>query len=128
MPPQRLLTEYPFLTDENIHPLVVALLRSHGIDVWDVKEQHQQGTNDSDLLRFVHSQGRIVLTHDSDFGALALAHNLTWTGIIYLRPGLQHVHIVIENLQALFAQNLCPHVPFIMVVERKNDRLKIRVR
>lgn len=124
----RLLTDYPFLTDENIHPLVVAMLRQEGINVWDVKEEQQQGASDTDLLHRAHGEGRIVLTHDSDFGALALAHNLAWTGIVYLRPGLQHVNIVLENLRILFAQRLRPHVPFILVIERKQDRLKIRLR
>jgi predicted nuclease of predicted toxin-antitoxin system len=127
-PSRRLLSEYPFLTDENIHPHVVAMLRSRGIDVWDVKEQNKQGTSDTELLRLAHGEGRIVLTHDSDFGALATAFALEWVGIIYLRPGLQRIGIVLENLAALFEQEIRPHVPFIVVVERKSDHVKIRVR
>jgi predicted nuclease of predicted toxin-antitoxin system len=124
----RLLTDYPFLTEENIHPDIVAMLRSHGIDVWDVKENQRQGTSDKDLLSLAHMGGRIVLTHDSDFGRLATALGLAWTGLIFLRPGLQSSSIVIENLEALFAQHLRPHVPFIIVLERKSDRITIRVR
>lgn len=124
----RLLTEYSFLTDENIHPHVVAMLRSHGIDVWDVKENQRQGTSDRELFALAHDQGRVILTHDSDFGALAIAHGLTWTGIIYMRPGLQQSSVVIENLEVLFRRQLRPHVPFIIVLERKADRLNIRVR
>lgn len=37
------LEEFPWLTDENIHPEVVAYLRSRGFDVLDVKEQGWQG-------------------------------------------------------------------------------------
>jgi|JI7StandDraft_1071085.scaffolds.fasta_scaffold216886_3 predicted nuclease of predicted toxin-antitoxin system len=125
---ERLLTEYSFLTDENIHPHVVAMLRSHDIDVWDVKENQHQGTSDRELFVVANDQGRIILTHDSDFGALAVAHGLAWTGIIYMRPGLQKSSVVIENLEALFSRQLRPHVPFIIVLERKADRLNIRVR
>lgn len=127
-PANRTLTDYPFLTDENTHPQVVSWLRARGLDVWDVKEQHRQGASDRELLTLAHNEGRIVLTHDSDFGALATAFGVAWTGIIYLRPGLQRVNIVLENLDVLFAQNIRPDVPFIIVLERKGDRVKFRVR
>jgi hypothetical protein len=66
------LADALWLTDENIHPDVVAHLRARGLDVSDVREQGWYGRSDEELLREAHRAGRIVLTHDGDFGTLAL--------------------------------------------------------
>lgn len=63
-----MLAESPWVTDENIHPEVVAYLRSRGLDVVDVKEQGWQGRLDEEILRAAYHAGRIVLTHDGTSG------------------------------------------------------------
>lgn len=62
------LAESPWVTDENIHPEVVAYLRSRGLDVVDVKEQGWQGRRDEECLDAAYRAGRIVLTHDGTSG------------------------------------------------------------
>jgi predicted nuclease of predicted toxin-antitoxin system len=62
-----------FLADENIHPEAVRYLRSIGRDVLSVGETGLIGAPDTEILRRALELGRIVLTHDSDFGALAVA-------------------------------------------------------
>jgi predicted nuclease of predicted toxin-antitoxin system len=66
------LADSPWLTDENIHLDVVAHLRGRGFDVLDVREAGWYGRSDEELLEEAHGQGRVVLTHDADFGTLAL--------------------------------------------------------
>ncbi len=62
------LTDFPWLTDENIHPDVVMHLRSLGVDVLDVKERGWWGRSDDDLLAEAYQLGRIILTHDGISG------------------------------------------------------------
>ncbi|KAA1259097.1 hypothetical protein LF1_16250 [Rubripirellula obstinata] len=45
------LSECRLLTDENIHRVVVAHLRSIGFDVLDVREQGLSGSSDTKLLK-----------------------------------------------------------------------------
>lgn len=67
------LRDHPLLTDENMHPAVVQYLRSEGMNVLDVKESGLIGTDDLKLVRLATAQGRVIVTHDRDFGALAVA-------------------------------------------------------
>ena len=76
-----------WLTDENIHPDVVAHLRGRGLDVLDVRERGWHGRSDDELLEEAHRQGRVVLTHDGDFGTLALLGRHPVVGIVRIRPG-----------------------------------------
>lgn len=117
-----------YLADENIHPQVVAYLRAEGSDVLDVKEGGMSGASDLALIRHAFADQRIVLTHDSDFGRLAVAAGEPMVGIVYLRPGHIRSDHTIGTLRALFDRGIDPSPPFIVVVERSGGRVKIRVR
>jgi predicted nuclease of predicted toxin-antitoxin system len=60
------------LTDENISPKVVSFLREKGIDIIDTKEEKWHGREDEYLLEKAFEDNRFILTHDSDFGTLAV--------------------------------------------------------
>jgi predicted nuclease of predicted toxin-antitoxin system len=62
------LRDFPLLTDENLDPDVVAHLRRLGFHVLDIVESGLQGSTEVDLLRLGASQGRVVVSHDADFG------------------------------------------------------------
>lgn len=66
------LHDIRILTDENISPKVKAFLRQYGLDILDTKEQQWFGKDDEDLLSIAYQEQRFVLTHDSDFGTLAI--------------------------------------------------------
>jgi predicted nuclease of predicted toxin-antitoxin system len=117
-----------YLTDENIHADVVAFLRSEGCDVLDVKESGLIGADDLPLIRRAHAEQRVVLTHDSDFGKLAVAAGEPIVGIVYLRPGHILSAFVIEMVRTLFGQALQLTPPFIVVARRSGSTIRIRVR
>ena len=112
------------LADENISPKVVTFLREQGIDVLDVKEQQWFGKDDEELLEKANSQNRFILTHDADFGKLAINEKQPYHGIIYfrlrnLKPA--NVIIVCERLLPLdieFSQGT------IVVVEEARIRVR----
>ena len=70
---------------------------------------------------------RVVLTHDSGFGGMAV-FGAKFIGIIYLRPGHIQADFTVKTLEAI--RDNAPEVtpPFILVAERTGDTVKIRVR
>ena len=89
--------DFPLLADENVHPDVILFLRDAGLDVESVSEQGQFGLPDSHVLQQATEVGRVVLTHDSDFGGLALM-GAQFIGIIYIRPGHIHADFTIKTI------------------------------
>lgn len=119
--------DFPLLADENVHPEVIDFLRKAGLDVQAITEQGKFGLPDTEVLQQANETGRVVLTHDSDFGGLALM-GARFIGIVYLRPGHIRADFTIKTLNAI--RDNAPDVtpPFILVAERTGDTVKIRVR
>ena len=65
-----------------------------------------------------------VLTHDPDFGTLAIHRNQAITGIIHLRQGKRTSAEVIEYLQDLLKMQVDWTPPMIAVYQ--SGRLRIR--
>lgn len=120
--------DLPLLTDENVHPDVVQGLRARGKDVRTVGDEGLRGSDDVVILRRAHSTGRVVVTHDSDFGKLAIQADEPYTGIVFLRPGHISPSFVLGALAALEASSITVTPPFIAVVERKEDQVRVRIR
>ncbi|MEO8083654.1 MAG: DUF5615 family PIN-like protein, partial [Ardenticatenales bacterium] len=98
-----------FLADENIYPNVAAHLSATGCDIRHVVSSGLIGATDVDLMRLAVAEYRVIVTHDSDFGRLAIADNVPYVGIIYLRPG----HLLPEFTTASLAALMTPHpTPF----------------
>ena len=119
--------DFPILVDENIHPEVINFLRKAGLDVQSISEQGELGLLDTQVLQEATEAGRVVLTHDSDVGGLALM-GAKFIGIIYLRPGHIRADFTIKTLEAIHENSPEVTPPFILVAERIGDRVKIRVR
>lgn len=119
--------DFSLLADENVHPDVIVFLREAGLDIESVSEQGKFGLPDADVLQQANESNRVVLTHDSDFGGMAVLGS-KFTGIIYLRPGHIRADFTIKTLKAI--RDNAPEVtpPFILVAERTGDIVKIRVR
>jgi len=119
--------DFPLLADENVHPDVIVFLREAGLDVESISEQGKFGLPDGSVLQQANESSRVVLTHDSDFGGMAVL-GAEFTGIIYLRPGHIQAVFTIKTLEAI--RDNAPDVtpPFILVAERTGDTVKIRVR
>ncbi|HEV7349383.1 DUF5615 family PIN-like protein [Telluribacter sp.] len=123
-----LLKEYPFITDENIPPLVVSFLRSISIDVFDIKEEGMASTPDTSIIELAIEKARIILTQDSDFGTLFFRENIQPIGIVYIRPGHVRSTDLIKILTILLDKELDVKIPFIIVAELFPEKVKIRVR
>jgi predicted nuclease of predicted toxin-antitoxin system len=119
---------FPLLADENVHPDVVAFLREEGCDVLSISEQKRYGLADVEVLRLARKSKRVVLTHDRDFGGLAVLNAQPFTGIVYLRPGHISAEFTIRTLKAIAKRAPDTNSPFILVAEQAGNDVKIRLR
>ena len=117
------LDQFKLLTDENIHRDVVQFLRARGFDVLDATKEGLCGRTDVDLLQRAVSEDRVVVTHDRDFGTLAILAGEQIVGIVYLRPGHIDPKFTIETIRAVLKKELDLSPPFILVVQR-TERLQ----
>lgn len=114
----------PLVADINIAAPVIQFLRSQGVDVVSAFEEGWYLYEDKDILANAHMMDRFVLTHDSDFGKLAVYWKHSITGIIHLRPGGRTPSEVIADLQYLLEIQVDWTPPLIAVYQ--SGRLRIR--
>ncbi len=122
------LGDFGLLTDENIDADVVQFLRSRGFDVSDVCENGQHGTADVDLIRQAVKENRVIVTHDSDFGTLAVLAGEPIVGILFLRPGHIDPAFTVESVKAVLVRDIDVTPPFVLVARRKGAVVTIRYR
>ena len=95
-----------FTVDENVHPDVVALLRTEGYDSLSVWDQDLQGAKDPQLAEVCLAEGRVLLTFDLGFGDIRLYPPQERPGIVVLRLGSQggaHVMAAMRRVLPLFS-------------------------
>ena len=107
----------PLVADMNIAVAIIQFLREQGVDVVAGREENWHRYEDRVILRKAHEMNRFVLTHDSDFGELAVSENQPITGIIHLRPGPGNLPIeeVIADLKNLLNTEIDWTPPLIVV-------------
>ena len=118
------ISSLKFLTDENISPRIVSFLRKKGIDVVDVKEKGWHGNEDKYLMEIANKGKRFILTHDTDFGTLAINEGVPCYGIIYMRLRNLNVSNVINILEKLLMVD--KDIPEGSVIVVEDTRLRIR--
>jgi predicted nuclease of predicted toxin-antitoxin system len=122
------LHDFGLLADENVNPHVVEYLRERGLDVLDVKETLLVGRPDVELIKVALAENRVIVTHDRDFGRLAVASLEPMVGILFLRPGHKDASFTIGMLEAVLSTELEVTPPFILVAVRTQSGISIRVR
>lgn len=121
-----MLGDLPLLADENVQEAVISELRTGGHEVYSVIEEGLREADDEVILRYAQERNWVVVTHDSDFGALAVFRGRPIFGIVYLRPGHIKPQYVLETLSAILPMSVEP--PFLLIAERKAERVQTRLR
>jgi len=122
------LQNLAFLADENIHPTAIDFLLGQGLDVHRAVDLGLAGKADEKILAYGHQHDRAILTHDSDFGTLAIAQHAPAFGIVYLRPANIDPTFTIQSLTTLLMQEIEVQPGFIIVARRADDQVRIRIR
>jgi hypothetical protein len=73
-------------------------------------------------------QGRVIVSHDTDFGKLAILQNEPLIGVIFLRPAHVDPQFTIATIQAVLTLDPDVSPPFIVVAKRTGNRVTVRVR
>ena len=123
------LRDFSLFTDQNINRRVAAELRAAGFDVVDVKESRWHGRDDEDLLAQAVAGGRVLVTHDADFGELTVLYGAAVVGVVRLRPGHGPAVDMVANVRALLAADPDVTPPFLVVAKMAADgTVTVRVR
>lgn len=77
-------TEIKFHLDENVDPDIAASLRTNGIDVTITNEVGLVSVDDLVQLAFARKEGRIIITHDTDFLRIA-AKTSEHSGVLFCK-------------------------------------------
>lgn len=73
------------LADVNVSVLVVARLRTAGVDVVRVCEFMDARSPDSDIVRSALERGAVLLSHDQDFSAMLAMNGAAKPSLLNLR-------------------------------------------
>ena len=93
-------TPIRYFTDEHVATAIAKGLRKRGIDVLTVSEADLLGTDEEDLLKFVHEEERVIVTQDRDF--LQLADQVAnHPGLVYA-PQERSIGEMVRMLDLLF--------------------------
>jgi predicted nuclease of predicted toxin-antitoxin system len=74
-----------FLVDQNRSPRLAELLREAGHDAVHTLELGFERAEDDELIKFARAHGRVVISGDTDFGALLALANETSPSVILFR-------------------------------------------
>ncbi|HEY2415592.1 MAG TPA: DUF5615 family PIN-like protein [Pirellulaceae bacterium] len=122
------LREFGLLTDENVEADVVDWLRQSGFDVYDVCEQGLEGCDDRHVLQIAVAANRVAVTHDADFGTLAVLQGEPVLWILYLRPGHIDPQFTIRTIQTVLGIDPDLTPPFILVARQGGNGVTVRIR
>lgn len=120
--------DFPLLTDENVDAGVIEGLRERSHDVQTVFGESLVGCSDETILEHCREGGRVVVTHDGDFGELAVRAGRGFLGIIYLRPGHISADTVLKSIDALASLQAEVSPPFIVIVTQSEGWVRVRAK
>ncbi|APC08578.1 DUF5615 family PIN-like protein [Neomoorella thermoacetica] len=114
-----------FLTDENIFPSTLEILRSYNFDVMDIKESGLIGISDREIMDLAKREGRIIISLDLHFANIFLFPPNECPGIIVIRikPA---VPAKVDRAMEDFLQRMDPKKIEKALVIISEDKFRIR--
>ena len=114
-----------FKTDENLPVEVARLFTSHGHDATTVEEQDLGGTTDPEVAAACGSEGRILVTLDTDFSDIRQYPPGSHPGIIVFRISRQD-KVSILGVTRRLLQALTDQDPRGVLWIVDNRRIRVR--
>lgn len=113
------------LIDNALSPTIAAGLAARGHDVLHVREIEMQAATDQTILDLAGSEGRIIVSADTDFGTLLAMREANKPSFVLLRCTTRRP----ENQLAILAANLPALTETLdegAIVVIEDDRIRIR--
>jgi len=95
-----------FLTNENISPESADFLERLGYPCRSLRRDGPRGIPDTEVVALAKSEGRVILTHDLDFGEIYYHAEQGQIGILVLRLRYQTVEVVNDTLERFLRSDL----------------------
>jgi len=113
-----------FLLDQDVYAVTKRFLSGLGHDIVPVVQIGLSRADDEEILRVAQEQGRILVTHDRDFGNLVFVRTLG-SGVLYLRilPSTQNaVHNELERVLGIYTEEELTKA--FVVIEADGHRIR----
>ena len=110
------MPQIKFYFDEHVPGAVSRGLRQRGVDVLTAQDAGRRGLTDDAQLAFALREGRVMVTLDSDYVALA-AQGTEHAGIAYVKPRTRSIGELVRGLllihDALEPGDMLNHVEYL---------------
>jgi predicted nuclease of predicted toxin-antitoxin system len=94
-----------FLIDNALSPLIAEGLRSAGDDTGHARDRKMQSATDLEIFAHASGEDRIIISSDTDFGALLAFREESKPSVILLRRGPKNpktqLQLLLANLPAI---------------------------
>jgi predicted nuclease of predicted toxin-antitoxin system len=111
------------LFDSCMSPVVAEQLRRDGVDVIWVGDWPED-PGDPAILTRAHEEGRVLITHDKDFGELAVLHEHPHVGIVrIIDVHVTELRFVCRRVVAFYADELAAGA--ILTVDNRRTRVRL---
>ncbi|MCC6261294.1 MAG: DUF5615 family PIN-like protein [Anaerolineales bacterium] len=113
-----------FLLDQDVYALTEQFLREQGYDVVTASELNLSRAEDTELLKVAHSQKRIFVTRDRDYGNLVFIVGMG-SGVIYLRilpSTMNEIHAELKKVIETYSEEEL--AKSFIVVEKGRHRIR----